>query len=245
MQPHSAQGLLAAWELGSAEPHIVDRALALLRAIRPEGPRAALAELSIGERDNLLLELRERVFGSRVSSVTVCPGCGERLELEFDVTDIRAEQPDHTIGTLSLRLEGHEVTFRLPNSLDIAALPAQGALDPKRRALLKRIVSSAAHLGRPVAAEELPEAVVAGIEARLSQADPQAEIQMNLACAACGHRWETGFDIASFLWAEVDAWAARILREVHSLALAYGWREADILAMNPGRRQRYLEMLNG
>jgi hypothetical protein len=33
------------------------------------------------------------------------------------------------------------------------------------------------------------------------------------------------------------------MREVHTLAAMYGWRETDILAMSAWRRQRYLEMI--
>ena len=43
-------------------------------------------------------------------------------------------------------------------------------------------------------------------------------------------------------WAEIDAWARRILREVNILARAYGWRESDILALGAVRRQIYLTM---
>jgi len=51
------------------------------------------------------------------------------------------------------------------------------------------------------------------------------------------------FDIASFFWAEICVQAKRLLREVHTLARAYGWREMDILSMSPARRQFYLEMV--
>ena len=51
------------------------------------------------------------------------------------------------------------------------------------------------------------------------------------------------FDIVSFFWAEIDAWARRVLREVNVLARAYGWRESDILALSPVRRQIYLSMV--
>jgi hypothetical protein len=47
----------------------------------------------------------------------------------------------------------------------------------------------------------------------------------------------------TFFWKEIAAHAKRLLREVHILAAAYKWREADILAMNPNRRQYYLEMV--
>jgi hypothetical protein len=33
------------------------------------------------------------------------------------------------------------------------------------------------------------------------------------------------------------------LREVHVLASANGWSEAEILALSPQRRQRYLEIV--
>ena len=51
------------------------------------------------------------------------------------------------------------------------------------------------------------------------------------------------FDIGYLLWKEIDAWAIRLLRDIHDLALTYGWGEAEILNMNPWRRNCYLEML--
>ncbi|HEX2516118.1 MAG TPA: phage baseplate protein, partial [Chloroflexota bacterium] len=37
--------------------------------------------------------------------------------------------------------------------------------------------------------------------------------------------------------------ARRLLREVHTLARAYGWREAEILALPGRRRQTYLDLV--
>jgi len=51
------------------------------------------------------------------------------------------------------------------------------------------------------------------------------------------------FDILTYLWSEIEDWAQRLLLEVHTLALAYGWSERDILAMSPRRRRLYLEMV--
>ena len=81
------------------------------------------------------------------------------------------------------------------------------------------------------------------IAAEMEKADPQANVQLALDCADCGHRWLSGFDIVPFLWSEIDNWARRVLREVCALASAFGWREADILAMSAGRRQLYLQMI--
>ena len=47
-------------------------------------------------------------------------------------------------------------------------------------------------------------------------------------------------DVGEFLWAEVRQAAMRLLEDVHALAWAYGWREADLLAMPAQRRAFYL-----
>ena len=77
----------------------------------------------------------------------------------------------------------------------------------------------------------------------MHEADPQADTQLSLTCPTCARVWQQAFDIVSYLWAEIGDWARRTLQEVHALATAYGWREADILAMSAQRRQWYLEMI--
>ena len=71
----------------------------------------------------------------------------------------------------------------------------------------------------------------------------KAEVQLTLNCPACEHSWSVLFDITTFVWAEISSLARRLLREVHILATAYGWHEADILAMSAIRRQFYLELV--
>jgi hypothetical protein len=97
--------------------------------------------------------------------------------------------------------------------------------------------------GLPAVVSALPEHVVASISDCMAQADPQTDVQLDLTCPACGSSWRAPFDIVSYFWSEVNAWAERLLREVHTLAATYGWFEADILAMSPARRRRYLEMI--
>ena len=79
--------------------------------------------------------------------------------------------------------------------------------------------------------------------AAMAAADPQAEIEISLECPACTCHWTEIFDIDSFFWTELQAWAARILREIHQLASAYGWSEREILALPPLRRNTYLNLI--
>ena len=91
-------------------------------------------------------------------------------------------------------------------------------------------------------AGDLPAGVAADLSVAMSEHDPQAEVLLDLLCPACEHRWQALFDIVTFFWTELANQAQRLLREVHALARAYGWREADILAMSARRRQFYIEM---
>ena len=222
----NARDLLDAWECGVSQPP-TRRALLLLAAAHPDTPPEALADLSIGRRDARLLALRERIFGPRLDCLAACPGCGERLEMAFDVAEVLAPEPDppEPDGPLELEVEGHELTLRLPSSLDLEAAAGCRNVAEARAALIGRCVVRARSGGRDVPAAALPPAVIAALADRIALADPQADVRLALACPACGHRWDSALDIASYLWAEVDAWAQRVLREVHLLAWAYGWSE--------------------
>ena len=109
--------------------------------------------------------------------------------------------------------------------------------------LVRRCVSQALRDGTEVTVETLPEMVITALSTRIAESDPQAEVQLDLTCPSCAHRWQLTFDIVSFFWMEISAQAKRLLREVHILARAYSWREADILSLSPARRQFYLEMV--
>lgn len=241
MRALSAHELLDAWEkcLGRP-PH--ERALSLLSACT--GERAeALSRHSIGRRDRALLELRASVFGTRLTSLASCPACGERMEMDMEVGDLLVEQHGEQPVSLALRAGDYDVLFRLPDSNDLAALPPSDDAAEAARALLARCVMSARLGDEEVPAAQLPPDVLEAVGERMGEADPQGDMRLALACPACAHAWQEAFDIGQFLWGELNAWAARTLGEVHRLAKAYGWREADILALSPQRRQMYLDMV--
>ncbi|MFP5245898.1 MAG: phage baseplate protein, partial [Thermoanaerobaculia bacterium] len=123
------------------------------------------------------------------------------------------------------------VRARLPNSNDVAI--AMRAEDP-RRTLLERCIE-----GEVALTDELADA----IEAAMEDADPRADLRLALSCPACAHEWTSALDVVSFFSTEIRAAATRLVQDVHTLASAYGWREADILAMTPYRRELYLNLV--
>ncbi len=187
------------------------------RALALLGDRGqAFASAPVGRRDAALLALRVECFGSAFTGVTRCPACREEIELAFDADEVWRE-PGAIAG------DG----FRLPTSEDLAAIEAMDDVEAARQVLLDRCAPDAD----------------AAVLARMAAADPQADVQVDADCPACGHRWREPFDILTFVWTEIATRAHHLLGDVHELALAYGWSERDILALSPPRRQAYLEMI--
>lgn len=240
----SEQDIIRIWEIGQAR-HPIDRALAIVAVVKPSMSWEELTTLPIGLRDSYLLSVRERTFGPQLDSRAQCPACDEPLEFVLNIDDVRVEPlDDDTDGIHETSCDGYELRFRLPNSLDLAAAAGCDDVVIARNLLVQRCVLQVDRCGETIATEDLPESVITVLAEEMSERDAQADVQLNLNCPACGHHWTITFDIVSFFWAEISAQAKRLLYEVHTLAQAYGWREADILSMSATRRHFYLEMVS-
>lgn len=235
--------LLDAWERGLSQ-NPCQRALSLLALACPEMQPADLADLPIGGRDRHLLKLREAIFGQEMSCLVNCPGCGERLEICFRVCDVLIDSGDKDRGDgalTSICIGDLDIGFRLPNSRDLDAISECSDVGSGREILLRRCISTICKSGEEIGFDNLTSEALDAVISGMADADPQADVRIPLSCSVCGNKWKEGFDIASFLWRELDAWANRTLLEVCSLASAYGWSESEILALSPWRRQFYME----
>jgi hypothetical protein len=230
--------LLDAWDLGAVLPP-VERVSPLLRAATGLGPEE-LAALGVGERDRMLVALRERLFGGTLRTVVDCPACGVPLEVVLPTSALLAAGSGPE--TVEVDLDGYRLRCRAPRSGDLAAAAGTGSAAGARALLVERAVVSAERDGEALTLPDLPDRVIAAAAATLAEAHPLVDVELPIACDACGVSWSCPFDIGRYLWEELDAWAVRVLSEVHVLATAYGWSEADILALTPTRRRRYLEL---
>jgi hypothetical protein len=242
MPSSDPQALLDVWDAGHSQRP--ERwALTVLGWFEPDVSADAHARRSIGQRDAALLRARMHWFGRSLGVLERCPRCAAMLEVDLDVADLLLPSAAETEQEFALRAEACDVRFRLPNSHDLLAASACPDLDGAQALLVDRCLLGAIMSGAPVAASELPSAVVNAVSERMTELDPQADLRLNLHCVVCRHEWKVVFDILPFLWCELNAWALRMLHEVHRLATAYGWAEPDILALSPARRGRYLAMV--
>jgi hypothetical protein len=230
----SPSTLLLMWERGMCEVP-VKRPVTALAVAHPEQDPEDLGRLSVGRCDGEMLSLREETFGSRVEAVVDCASCGELLELSLDTGTLAQGSLDAT-GTHSVSCESGEVRFRLPTRDDLAAVATRRSLTAVGEALLEACV-----VDPPP--QELSAAARRAVTERMAELDPLAVVELALDCPACGAASRAVFDIGAFVCAELETAARTTLEEVHVLASAYGWREADVLDLSPARRRLYLELV--
>jgi len=239
MRSLSAADFLVMWERG-AGLHAIDQALLILSHAFPEHTYDRLVTFSLGQRDELLLQVRRRTFGDRLDAYTECPSCRERLELSLSCGSMLRDANIQEPRVKTLTIEGIEVAVRCPDSRDAAAVAASDNLEAATRTLLDRCVSRTHIPGCGI--DSLPPSALAVIAGELAAIDPWSETLLELSCPSCKHAWQGLFDIGTFLWTEIRARARRLLQEVDVLARVYRWSEADILQMSEARRGLYLQM---
>lgn len=241
MQPPAASSLLRAWEQGTTR-HAVDRALLLLSLACPELDREGLAAVCIGQRDDLLLELRSLVFGDRLPCFVSCPACDEALEFDLPIATLRDRGPiPEDPGAVRIELGSLTALVRLPDSRDLAAAAGAGDAEQAATILLERLVRELREDGQEVALADLDPDQRSRLSEAIGDADPRAETRLDLVCHGCGHHWRSQLDIAGYLWSEVEREVHRLADQVDRLARVYGWSEAQVLGMSRQHRQLYLD----
>jgi hypothetical protein len=234
MRALSSSDCLRLWESGTVL-HPLDQSLLVLTAAFPETPEDTLADWPLGTRNLALLKLLCISFGRQIVAWTTCCHCGEKLEFEIDGQLLTGGVTDQT-QILKEPIVVNGQSFRLITTGDLAKAAQQTDV---RLASIGLLESCRLGSAKPSdwSDEDLDQ-----IGQRLAMADPLAETLLALRCPVCENEWEENLDIVSFLWREIEARARRLLFEVHTLASAYGWAEADILSLSEHRRALYFEM---
>jgi len=228
--------LLTVWEHG-ARCHPIDRALLLFALAEPKTPPQPLADAPLSRRNAALLELYRARFGDRLSAWVDCAACGARMELEFPAHLLPPAPEDFAAP---VEVAGHR--FHRPTSRHLAGIA--GCSDPEAAA--RRLFLACAELPDTLPQDEpaLTELIDA-VDAAMDDADPWADLLLAIRCPACGHEDTAALDLGELLWEEIECLVRRLLDDVHTLALAYGWNEREILAVSETRRAAYLARVQG
>jgi hypothetical protein len=238
MQALCGERLLAVWDRAQGE-HELDRALTLLAAALPEIERTQLAELTIAERNYLLLRLRQLTFGPTLQGFGRCAACDAPIEFSLPVDHVLAQLTREELqNSVDWYEHGEHLQLRAINTLDLlAALEAVDAAAAEELLLARCLrAGDASHAACSPAASTT-------VREHFERLHAATELRCALTCPRCSRNATLDLDVVHFLWLEVRHAAQRLLADIHTLARHYGWTERDITCLSPQRRHAYLELL--
>jgi hypothetical protein len=198
------------------------------------------ARLVVGDREALMLHLRQITFGDKLEPVVRCPkdACGQQMDVSLRVSDLLVEPSNGVPEYFERDSPGlGAFRFRLPCGQDQEAVAALARSDPHAAALTL--------LGRCTdhGVQDLPAGAVEIIGEWMAELDPQAEIRLDLTCPECGHAFTSLLDAGAYLFEETAMRSRELYWQVHFLATHYHWSESEILGMTPPKRKRYIDLL--
>ncbi len=208
-----------------------ERAL-LLAAQAPGVPGPPAEDEPVGATTARLLALHATLAGPALEGTVACSACGATVEFSAVGDDLLAGGVSPGSAGAPDPVEG--VRWRPVSYADLVAAARAEDETAGVGVVLKRCVEG------PVSPE-----VRARLVERMAEADPLAEIELDLTCAECGEAVRALLDVLDFTWAQVVAQAQALLADVDTLARAYSWSESEILALPRARRRRFVDLVTG
>jgi hypothetical protein len=187
------------------------------------------ASLTPSGRDRLLAAVYRRAFGDRIENTSRCHACRSPFDMSFSLVALQESVAPRSRPAPLRTARGLE--FRLPTGADeiaVSLLPREEAA----RELRRRIAPEA----RQDDTSELEEA--------LESAAPLIDIDLDARCPECGARQQHRFNIQHFLLTAIVQERRRLFREVHELAVAYGWSCNEILSLRRSERRAYVSCID-
>jgi hypothetical protein len=220
--------LLSTWsDGGGSGPH--RRIGNLLATLLPD---VVLEHDTLGQRNRRMLQLHAGLFDRAIEARVACTKCETQNEFAVPREEILAAPMADADAIVEMPVSGGNVRFRQPRLADIAIASTAG--DPK--AALIRLCSLSE-------AGELALCEADALAVHYEALDPLANISIDTPCAQCGSAISATVELADFVASDIIRLVDGLFRDIDSIASAYGWSEADILALPPDRRARYISMI--
>ncbi len=227
-QAHQERDILDLWERGVG----LDRWRREDALLASDGPPPA----RLGARNAALLAVRNTHFHGAWPIGSTCPRCSTELEFVVDsaalLADLSEERGDDAV---MIEWRGTDLVAHAPTVDALRAAATKTTPQAAARALLGRCLDD-------LDPDSCDDEALEELGARLEALDPNAIVQFDLTCPDCSHAWLAPIDIGETIWAEVRSLAEHTLLDVDALARAYGWNEAEVLALSPLRRAAYLQL---
>jgi hypothetical protein len=164
------------------------------------------AGLQIGDRDYLLLRLRQMDLGDAVHQIVRCPSCASKVDVDLLISELPVRRLDHPKPAWPLHVATESADFdlllRLPTGADQEAVETLALVNPAaaNTRLFSRLVIDVNGHGAPDEAQvrNWPLALRARLAAWIEEQAPGPELFLDLSCPYCNADMSYAFDINGF-----------------------------------------------
>jgi hypothetical protein len=191
----------------------------------------------VGDRIRALLRvltLTEAVDHVALSARCPDPSCGQLFEFELPLADLIHHA--HEADPVRVALAGERaVVVRRPTGRDLQRWSR--TRPDSRQAGVAAMLATLVQDGHATPEDE------PALAETLAAMDPLVAFAVACRCPVCEVATEVPVDLEGLVLARLGGRQRALLREVHQLASRYGWTEAEVLAVAPARRARYLALI--
>lgn len=160
------------------------------------------AALQLGDRDYLLLRLRQIDLGDAVHQVMRCPACAQRVDVDLLISELPVRRLERPQADYTVSLAGHTLRLRLPTGADQVAIEDLALINPAaaNTRLFARLVLDLDAQGAAdeQAVREWPLALRAQLAAWLDANSPGPDLFLDLSCPHCNADMSYAFDLPAF-----------------------------------------------
>lgn len=162
---------------------------------------ALLGEMLLGDRDYLLLRLRQIELGDAMHQVMRCPACAQKVDVDFAISELPVRRLAVPRPAYRIVLAGTPALVRLPTGADQQAVEALALANPSaaNTLLFSRVVLEFDDRARsPDEVRDWPPALRAELAVWLDAHAPGPDLFLDLACPHCKSDMSYAFDLHSF-----------------------------------------------
>lgn len=200
---------------------------------------ALVDNLSLGDRDFLLIKLAQHISDKPVWVTAECEQCSDLMDISFRFSELPVKPAGEKYPSVDVATSFGKVTVRVPLVSDLEVIAKVDDDNLAFEKLLTRLVSMT-EKNTQIDLEKFSENDVALIEIMIEKMSPEVSAQLYAVCPNCDHANHVNLDILE-LMAENDN---NILHEVHCIAESYHWSQAEILGLPRQRRKNYLYLID-
>lgn len=200
-------------------------------------PLESLWTLEIEERIAWLLRIAARSGAHTLVDRPRCATCQEVVEIDLSIDELLGlHEPD--AATISVVLNDRAIAVRRPTGND-QRVWAQADFATVQQAVGAAATSLLLDTDVVVTTDD----GVRALEEALMTTDPLCQFSVDATCPYCGTHTDHEIDLAALALRWLDGARDATIETVHTLARSYHWTEAEIFAIAPSRRDRYLALV--